>query len=249
MNPEPDDQKDLNHLMLTQYRGGNRDDNKNYQGVPAEADADRGLKIGFSKFAGVIFDAVIAAITALQNALVTILTTIATNISSAATTVSTAISNLSSALVTAINNFSTAMSTAIGLVSTALGTINTTIGGITTALAGVATIATELTAIRKQGQGRRITAGDFATGAGTTVTLGAAYNKINIKVCNRDTAVGDVEIQHTDSGGTVITYLEDNPSFPASTALEYNIVGAASGEKLVFIGPSTMKFGVYGSTE
>lgn len=218
MNPEPDDQKDLNHLMLTQYRGGNRDDNKNYQGVPAEADADRGLKIGFSKFAGVIFDAVVAviatvttAITALQTALVTILTTIATNISSAATTVSTAISNLSSALVTAINNFSTAMTTAIGLVSTALGTINTTIGGITTALAGVATIATESTAIRKQALVKLIAAGQFgnagetdlnSTAASPWVAL-AAYDNCYIEIVNADSAAGSVTLIHGAAGNTI----------------------------------------------
>lgn len=211
MNPEPaDDQQSLTRLLLSQHTGGNRDDNKNYKDVPAEADPDRGLKVGFSKFASVIFDALTAAITALQTALVTILTTIATNISSAATTISTALSNLSSALVTAINNFSTAMTTAIGLVSTALGTINTTIGGVTTALAGIATIATEATAIRKYTQVNYIEAGVFATGAvaNLSAALAANYNNCEVVVTNGDTTNPQVvTVVHLANGGATSTYL------------------------------------------
>lgn len=261
MNPEPDDQQSFNRLMLSQHSGGNRDDNKNYKDVPAEADPDRGLKVGFSKFAGVIFDALTAAITALQTALVTILTTIASNISSAATTVSTAISNLSSALVTAINNFSTALTTALGLISTALGTINTTIGGITTALAGIATIATESTALRKQGQNDFIAAGAFAGGAVADLSsaLAGNYNNCRAIITNGDTTAPQVAtVVHLAGGGATAAYHLGDAT--GGTALGYplqpgesrviNIGRMKTSDKLRGCASSTaVKWALYGAAE
>lgn len=115
--------------------------------------------------------------------------------------------------------------------TTLFGLIVTAINAVATALAGISTIATEQTAIRKQGQVRALFGIAFTiTGTVTTLfTAAQAYNSVVVTITNIGGAAYTFTLQHV-SGSIVRKLAGPLYSLSPGDTTEITIGGMASGD-------------------